>query len=179
MRKKDYTGLENINNFGSKMIINKYRGYHNIEVYFPEYDWFIDSDMNAFKRGEIKCPYETRYFNVGYLGEGEYKFNKSNDVFIAWNSMIRRCYNNVYQKNYPTYGSCEVCEGWHNFQNFAKWYEENYYEIDGEKMNLDKDILVKHNKIYSPETCIFVPQRINELFTKSNKSRGEYPIGVS
>ena len=46
-------------------------------------------------------------------------------------------------------------------------------------MHLDKDILVKHNKIYSPDTCIFVPERINELFVKNNKKRGEYPIGVN
>ena len=46
-------------------------------------------------------------------------------------------------------------------------------------MALDKDILVKGNKIYSPETCVFVPQNINTLFTKRNKVRGEYPIGVS
>jgi hypothetical protein len=46
-------------------------------------------------------------------------------------------------------------------------------------MHLDKDILVKHNKIYSPETCIFVPQTINLLFTKQDKKRGDSPIGTS
>ena len=45
-------------------------------------------------------------------------------------------------------------------------------------MCLDKDILYKGNKIYSRKTCIFVPQRINNLFTKSNKRRGKDPIGV-
>ena len=58
-------------------------------------------------------------------------------------------------------------------------YYANYYEIDNKVMNLDKDILIKGNKIYSPKTCIFVPHDINKLFTKSNKTRGEYPIGVS
>lgn len=46
-------------------------------------------------------------------------------------------------------------------------------------MHLDKDILIKGNKIYSPNTCIFVPQKINSLFTKRNSVRGEYPIGVT
>ena len=46
-------------------------------------------------------------------------------------------------------------------------------------MNLDKDILIKGNKIYSPETCIFVPKNINLLFVKSDAKRGDYPIGVN
>ena len=58
-------------------------------------------------------------------------------------------------------------------------FKNGKYEIDGEKTCLDKDILFKHNKIYSPDTCVFVPQTINNLFTKTNKKRGEYPIGVS
>ena len=61
----------------------------------------------------------------------------------------------------------------------GEWIEENYYEIPSEKICLDKDILYKGNKIYSRKTCIFVPQRINTLFIKCNKSRGKDPIGVS
>ena len=72
-----------------------------------------------------------------------------------------------------------MCEEWHNFQNFARWVEENIYFIDRDKINLDKDILQKGNKIYSPDTCIFVPQKINTLFCKANKIRGKYPVGVS
>jgi hypothetical protein len=71
-----------------------------------------------------------------------------------------------------------VSEEWLNFQNFAKWYDKNYYEINGEKMEIDKDILVKRNKIYSPETCVFVPKRINLLFVKKDATRGDLPIGV-
>ena len=65
-----------------------------------------------------------------------------------------------------------------NFQNFAEWYEENKYEVHGEKIHLDKDILIKGNKIYSPETCLLVPQRINDLFIKRGNDRGDSPIGV-
>ena len=94
-------------------------------------------------------------------------------------SMLKRCYDEEYHKKEPTYIDCEVCEEWLNYQNFAKWFYKNYYEISNEKMCLDKDILIKGNKIYSPQTCIFVPNRINNLFVKSNNTRGEYPIGIS
>ena len=61
----------------------------------------------------------------------------------------------------------------------AEWITENYYEVPGETMCLDKDILQKGNKVYSRDTCIFVAQRINTLFTKRNNNRGDNPIGVS
>ena len=93
--------------------------------------------------------------------------------------MLKRCYNSYCLNKQPTYTDCYVCELWHCYQNFAKWYEKEIYECKDEKMCLDKDILIKGNKIYSPETCVFVPNRINVLFTKSNKIRGEYPIGVN
>lgn len=164
------------------MIITEYRKYSDIDVYFPEYDWTAKhAQCGNFKNGKIKCPYESRYYKVGYLGEGKYKVSenrKITKVFDTWDSMLQRCYDSKCKEKYPTYKDCKVCEEWLNFQNFAQWYEENYYEIPGEKMNLDKDILIKNNKIYSPDTCVFVPQSINKLFIKSNISRGNYPIGV-
>jgi hypothetical protein len=91
---------------------------------------------------------------------------------------MNRCYNEKYQEKRPTYLGCTVDSYFHNFQNFAKWYDENYYEIEGQRMELDKDILIKGNKIYSPETCVFVPQFINSLFVKSDTKRGGLPLGV-
>lgn len=92
--------------------------------------------------------------------------------------MLVRCYDSKFQKSKSSYKDCTVCDEWLNFQNFAKWHDENYYEIDNERMDLDKDILIRNNKIYSPRACCFVPVRINCLLVKNNKNRGEYPIGV-
>ena len=92
--------------------------------------------------------------------------------------MLERCYDKKLHEKRPTYKDCEVSKKWHNFQNFAKWYYNNYYEVDDETMCLDKDILIKGNKIYSPETCIFVPQTINNLFTKRDSKRGDSVIGT-
>lgn len=175
-------GEENTNNFGSEMIITKYRKYSDIDVYFPEYDWTAEHvQCGQFKKGTIACPYEKRTYGYGYLGEGKYKARKNKKptrIYDTWNSMLQRCYDPKYKEKHPTYIDCIVCEEWHNFQNFSEWYEENYYEIEGEVMNLDKDILVKNNKIYSPDTCVFVPQSINSLFIKRDIDRGNLPIGV-
>lgn len=76
------------------------------------------------------------------------------------------------------YVNCSVCDEWLCYLNYKIWFDENYYTVGDITMNLDKDILIKGNKIYSPNTCVFVPQNINKLFTKSNRTRGELPIGV-
>jgi hypothetical protein len=123
-----------------------------------------------------------RLLGIGYLGEGLHKtkeMGKQTLKYTTWNHMITRCYDKKYHEIKPTYKDCTVAEEWHNFQNFATWWDENYYEIDGEKMHLDKDILMKGNKVYSPDTCILVPQTVNSLFLKRNSKRGDLPIGVS
>lgn len=68
--------------------------------------------------------------------------------------MIKRCYNQKCLLKDNTYRGCSVCDEWLNFQNFGEWYDENYYEVPNEVMDLDKDILHKGNKIYSPDNCV-------------------------
>lgn len=182
MNKTDRIGEKNINNFGSEMVIVDYRKAIDIDVYFPEYDWIAKGVIyQNFKNGRVSCVYEPRVYGVGYIGEGYYKVSESGKhtrVYKTWTGMLQRCYDEKFHERQPTYIDCEVSDKWHNFQNFARWYKENYYEIDGEKMELDKDILNKGNKIYSPETCVFVPNIINVLFTKNDKSRGDSVIGT-
>ena len=183
MGRKDRTGEERLNSFGSKMVIKEYRGAMDIDVYFPEYNWIFEhAQYDKFKKGRIKCPYERRYYGKGFLGEGKYKMSENGKLkkeFKIWFHMIERCYDAKYQERNPTYKGCKVEDYLLNFQHMGEWLENNYYEVPGEKMCLDKDILCKGNKVYSRETCIFVPQRINTLFTKRDKSRGDTPIGVT
>ena len=179
----DRTGEVNYNKFGSKMKIIRYKNAKEIDVYFEEYNWIkYNIEYKSFKNGLIKCPYERRTYNIGYLGEGKYeryKDKKNTKCYDVWHNMLKRCYD-VEDIGYDRYGKrgVIVCEEWHNYQNFAEWYYSNYYECNGELLYLDKDILNKGNKIYSPNTCILVPRIINNIFTKSDKARGEYLIGV-
>ena len=171
------------NNFGSTMMVVGYRGALDIDVWFSEYDWIAEGvQYGNFKRGNVKCPYERRTYGVGFIGEGKYEVSengKHTKAYTVWVDMLTRCYNAKFQEKYPTYIGCSVDPIWHNFQNFCAWFEENYYELGENKMCLDKDILVRNNKIYSPSTCVFTPNNINVLFIKSNALRGDLPIGVT
>jgi len=124
---------------------------------------------------------ENKYIKTACTGIGKYKPLDNGIITIqynTWNSMLHRCYDAKYHLRQPTYIGCTVCEEWLNFQTFGKWYDENCYNIDGKHAHLDKDILIRGNKIYSPSTCVFVPQNINNLLTKSFNRRGLLPIGV-
>lgn len=82
-----------------------------------------------------------------------------------YSNMKTRCYNQNYLNKNPAYNGCMVCDEWlDNRQSFFEWVDHNYYTCGAEQMDLDKDILLKGNKIYSPETCIFAPHSINTYF---------------
>ena len=98
------------------------------------------------------------------------------NAYESWFGMIRRCYHT--RPFESAYEQCYVCDEWLDFSNFKKWFNtiDNGYR---EKYQLDKDILVKGNKVYSPQTCCFVPMELNTLLTKRHNCRGVLPIGVS
>lgn len=94
--------------------------------------------------------------------------------YRVWKEMLGRCYSEKRKLKNPTYRGCSVCDEWLVYSNFKQWFDENY--IEG--YELDKDILVKGNKIYSPYKCRFIPHEINSLLINCKRKRGEYPIGV-
>lgn len=180
-KKEERIGEVNYNTYGRKMVIFNYINSNIVFVRFEDNSMQQTSYKN-FSKGFVKTPYDKTIMGVGYIGEGKYKQpfdKKERKIYRCWNDMLTRCYGERSKIKKPTYLDCTVVEEWHNFQNFAQWFDENYYEINDETVELDKDILFKGNRVYSPETCVFVPHRINSLFVKSNSTRGNLPIGVN
>ena len=180
MRKEERLGEARMMKCGEIAFIVNYSHSNDITVQFQKTGELVKTTYQCFKNGYVKSRFTPSVFGVGYLGYEKAVDENGNIIksYSVWSSMLSRCYSEEFQKKRPTYKDCYVCEEWHNYSNFKKWYDNNYYEIDGERMDLDKDILIKGNKTYSPNTCVFVPQNINTLFIKSNKVRGKYPIGV-
>jgi len=169
------------NNCGFMEII-EYNGCQNIKVRFDS-SYVAETTYNNFKQRRIKDPLFKSVLNKGYFGIGDYKAKiKGNNTkeYDTWKSMLYRAYDPYTLNKGLTYIDVEVCDEWLCFQNFAKWYEENFYQIPGKQtMSLDKDLIKRNSKIYSPEFCNFVPQSINSLLIKSDNNRGAYPIGVT
>lgn len=118
-------------------------------------------------------------YGVGFKSDTKTAYPSNHDkCYVSWKNMLKRCYSK--EKKYENYKilGVKVCDEWKDFVEFRKWFEENFYQVKDEQMDLDKDILLHGNLIYSPERCIFVPKRINALFVKSKIRRGPTPIGV-
>lgn len=165
---------------GSCQVV-KYENTYNVLVKFYNPECIIKCEFNNLKKGEVKNPLQPSFYNKGYIGIGAYSA-KDKRVYTLWNSLLTRAYSEKYHSVQPTYKDVSVCEEWLNFQNFAKWcYSKPFFDMKDEKgkvYQLDKDILIRGNKTYSPNTCCFIPSCINSLFTKGNAVRGKLPIGV-
>ncbi|MDM0716822.1 hypothetical protein QTH81_00845 [Clostridium perfringens] len=177
---KNRIGERRIMKCGEECEIVEYRSARDITVKFLKTEELVKCQYNNFKIGNIKSHFTPSVYGVGIVGLEQNSINgKQFRSYDIWNNMLQRCYDKKLKEKRPTYSECSVCSEWLYYSNFKKWYEKNYYEVNNEIMCLDKDILNKGNKIYSPDNCIFVPQSINSLFIKSNANRGDLPIGVS
>ena len=107
-------------------------------------------------------------YGVGYMGNNfELKSScngKKYPIYDMWYRIIERCYSKKLHDRCPTYTDCYVSDDFKDYSKWRKWYDNYQYKHDG--WQLDKDLLVKGNKIYSSETCVFLPHIINSVLTK-------------
>ena len=161
----------------------EYKNATNVLVRFSTPDCIVKTSTQQLMSGSVSNPMIPSLYKIGYMGFGAYDSKNSPKAYELWGSVLERCYSVRILNKRPTYKDVTVCNEWHNFQNFAAWCETqeffNAKDDKGDIYQLDKDILVKGNKVYSPETCCFVPRAFNGLFISSRGSRGNYPIGVS
>lgn len=147
------------NGYGNFIVI-KVNSWDDILIEFIDTKYRMTTRKESLTRGNVKDRLIRSVFGVGFIGDGEYKprvKKVKSKVYVLWTGMLQRCYYEKSRDKNTTYKGCTVCDEWHNFQNFAKWFDENY--IDG--FDLDKDIKVDGNKVYSPEACIFVSRQDN------------------
>ena len=160
--------------------ILKYNNNRNVEVQFLKTGYEATVELVQVKRGNVKDPYSPSVYGVGILGT---KYPSTiNGIhtkeYKLWCNMLVRCYSDSSKKRRPTYEGCEVSDNFKNYEYFYEWCHKQV-GFSNQDWHLDKDLLVKGNKVYSETTCIFIPAEINSLLTKRTASRGEYLIGVS
>ena len=157
----------------------KYNDNRNVEIQFLNTGFEAVVQLVQVKSGEVKDKYLPSVYGVGILGT---KYPTAiNGVqtkeYNLWQHMLKRCYSDKYQKKYPTYKGCEVSDKLKSYEYFYEWCHKQI-GFGNQGWHLDKDLLVKGNKVYSEDSCVFIPAEVNTLLVKSTASRGEHLIGV-
>lgn len=130
---------------------------------------------NSLSQGAFSNPYAPMVYGVGFLGVGNYENKTHRKHYTVWRSLLNRVYDLTAKEKslFRPYVDCLTVEEWHCFQSFAAWCETQVgFSVSG--YELDKDLLVRGNKLYSPETCCFIPARINTLIVRSSSSPNGY-----
>ena len=159
-------------------------GARNVEIQFLKTGYKTTVYLGSIRNGYVKDRYLPSVYGIGIIGD---KYPSriggfTTKEYMLWMDMLKRCYSDtnvcdVSKKKYPTYEGCEVSENFKSYEYFYDWCQ-NQIGFGVKGWHLDKDLLIKGNKVYSESTCVFIPSAINSLLIKSDKIRGKHPIGV-
>jgi hypothetical protein len=181
---KDCVGKVCVSKSSGDFKILKYNNKTNVEILFLKTGYETSVQLTNIRNGNVKDPYLPSVCGIGITG-AKYP-TKVNDVrtkeYVLWQSMLQRCYSDTdvcgaFKKKHPTYIDCEVSDKFKSYEYFYEWCHSQI-GFGNEGWHLDKDLLVKGNKVYSENTCVFIPQEVNSLLVKSTASRGKHLIGV-
>ena len=164
-------------NYGD-LTITKYVNNREVFVKFLSTGYETKTRLGDIKNGKVKDRLVPSVCRVGVIGDEITKIDgKALKEYQLWHNMLERCYCEKMHKRNPSYRDCYTSEAFKYYPYFKGWCSKQT-GFGNEGWTLDKDILVKGNKIYSEDTCCFIPHTINQLLTKQDSKRGDNPIGV-
>lgn len=169
------------NNCGFCEVID-YKNSQQVTVKFYDPEYVTTCFLHQLRKGTVRNPFVPSFYGKGYMGVGKYSF-KDKRVYDLWANLLKRVYCDKSRHKFPTYTEVSVCDEWLNFQNFAEWcYGQEFFNAKDDKgrwYHLDKDLLSDGVKVYSPNTCCFIPKDVNVMLTLNGVNRGKFPVGVT
>jgi hypothetical protein len=177
--KEKYEGAVFKTNKYGDVEVTEYIDSHNITVKFLNTGAIKNTTASALTTGILKDSevHDTHKYGVMDIPKSVGRGGRCDPLYKKWNGMMQRCYNPKNKIDNPTYEACTSSETFRHFSKFKSWY---YSQIgcEQEGWHLDKDILIKGNKVYSEDTCCVVPPEINVALTNNKSVRGSFPQGV-
>ena len=88
-------------------------------------------------------------------------------IYSCWNRMLERGHSLKFKTKYSAYDGVTVHPDWHRLSKFTEWLNTQP-QVNWQELQIDKDLLVKGNKVYGPDTCCFLTNRENSVFRPRN-----------
>lgn len=171
--------VRSTNEGGSFTVIEFHSAINVIIRHNDKHGHIAKVSASQVRSGNIRNPYYPTLHGVAYMGAGEHKAKikgKHVQTYSVWAGTVERCYCLVRLAKRPSYVGCYISDDFLCYQNFAEWYTA--HECYGLGYELDKDLLIKGNKIYSAETCTLIPKEINLAIRVERIKDSNLPIGV-
>jgi len=155
-------------------VVNKKK----IKVEFKD-GFQTECTLHNLRAGSVYNPFHPKIYGIGFMGIGNYQAKMDETIhpyYDAWRGALRRCYDGKFHLKSPTYAGCSVDSRWHNYQTFGEWSDNQVFE---KGFKLDKDLLVYGNKVYGPDTCVYLPNELNCIISDRWERGRDLPKGVS
>ena len=180
--KTKYEGLLVTSKQDGVFKIVEYINPKHVVVQFVETGNKVIGRIGNILCGQIKDRMKPSVYGIGIVGEQVTVNGKRGRQYDIWVRMLDRCYSEKLAGYQATYVDCTVSENFKYYPYFKEWCSKqvgfDQKDCNGRWFALDKDLLVKGNKIYSEDTCCFVPQEVNNLLTNKKSTRNTLPVGV-
>ena len=174
--KTDMVSKEYDTKFGKCAIIH-YKNNKKVTVRFKETSYETTVKLLDLERGKVRDRLLPSVYGVGIIGNKYKTVGENKKIYSLWCDMLRRCFSETYKIKYKTYANCTCSENFKSYEYFYEWCNKQIGSgLDG--FDIDKDLLFKDNKLYSEDSCIFLPFEINTALIKHKCRRGKYLIGV-
>lgn len=166
------------------LIVTKYVNHKEVYVKFLDTGYETKAYFGNIKKGIVKDRSVPSVLGVGIVGDELTKVDGSClKEYSLWQRLLERCYCEKFHVKYPTYLGCTASNGFKHFKIFKSWCQQQIgfgcLDDKGNHFELDKDLLIKGNKVYSEDTCCFIPREINVALIYNQTKKGNHPIGVS
>lgn len=146
--------------------VMEYISWDKVKILFKNTGGTSEVRFNHARDGLVRDSEYPTVYGVGVKGSAKISVRrKAIKSYKIWSGILKRCYGKDSDVKYPTYVGCSMCDEWKYFPNFREWFDANY--IEG--FELDKDTVIEGNRVYSPNTCVFISHKENAQHCHSNK----------
>ncbi len=174
--KKDRVGETYPTNKYGIVRIERYVNCEDVDIVFLDTGYRANYSMVQIMSGAVKDRLQPSVYGVGILGVDSNCYQ--DNAYTHWCSMLERCFSEKVNKRLRAYNDVSVSDNFKYYSSFKEWCNKQV-GFGNEGWQLDKDIIMKGSRVYSEETCCFVPHEINNLLNKQTYGESrDLPVGV-